>query len=103
MHTHDFTALFAAYPAVIAELPACFTSHEFIRALARQQQCLYIEALYAYRHTQRAGKVAPFLIVHGILAQQLERYPELVRKLSPAVPSTDLFGNDNAAALWEKC
>lgn len=102
MTTHDFSALLATYPSVIAVLPAQFTSHQFIRELARDQQTLYIEALYAYRHTQRAGKAVPFQIVHGILAQNLEHFPGLVHKLSPAVPSADLFGHANTAALWER-
>lgn len=103
MSTHDFSALLAAYPDVIAAQPARFTSHDFSRALANRQQRLYIEALYTYRHTKSAGQAAPFMVVHGVLAQKLADFPGLVRKLSPAVSSTDLFGRANTAARWEKC
>jgi len=96
------TTLFAAYPAVIAALPHQFTSHQFLRELARRQQVAYIGALYAYRTTLRMGKPAPFMAVHAILAQYLHQYPTLVRLVDPAVASEDLFGQSNTAALWEK-
>ena len=94
--------LYGAYPAVIAALPHQFTSHRFLRELARQQQVAYIEALYAYRSTLRLGKPAPFMAVHAILAKYLHQYSALIRLVSPAVASEDIFGQDNTASLWEK-
>lgn len=102
MTMDNFTALFDSYPTVIHELPMRFTSHEFIRELARQQQVLYVEALYACRHLLYKGHPAPFMIVHSRLAMHLENYPDLIRKVSSAVPSQDMFGKANTAALWEK-
>lgn len=64
MSEHDFSALYAQYPAVIASMRDTFTSHEFILRLAQQNQTLYIEALYSYRHKTHRGKPAPFLMVH---------------------------------------
>jgi len=102
MPDEALTTLYAAYPTVIAALPHQFTSHQFLRELARHQQVAYVEALYAYRTTLRMGKPAPFMIVHGILAQHLHQYPALVRLVAPAVASEDIFGQDNTASLWEK-
>lgn len=102
MSLHDFTALFDAYPTAIAAMGNQFSSHRFIQQLAHQEQVLYIEALYAYRHHLRNGKPAPFMMVHGILAGHLERMPELVRKVGTDSDSHDLFGGENAAVLWEK-
>ena len=99
---YDFTPLFEAYTAVIEALPAQFTSHQFLRELARQQQVLYVEALYAHRHVLRSGKPAPFLVVHSQLAQHLLACSDQIRQVKSAVSSVDLFGNPNTAALWEK-
>jgi hypothetical protein len=102
MSTHDFTSLFAAYPSVIAAMPQEFTSHEFILELARREQRLYIEALYDYRNSLRSGTAVPFMIVHGVLARELDNFPALVRKASCSVASTDIFGQPDGAALWYK-
>lgn len=102
MPIHDFAPLLAAYPAVIGVMPSEFTSHQFIRELMRQEQVLLIEALYAYRHQLRAGRPAPFMIVHGILTQRLADFPHLVTKISTAAPSVDLFGSANQATQWRK-
>jgi hypothetical protein len=102
MPEHDFKALYDQYTAVIAQMPPTFTSHLFILRLAQQNQRAYIEALYAYRDVPRSGKTAPFMIVHGILAQHLFEYPDLIEKLSPAVKSKDIFGSDNTASEWRK-
>jgi len=100
--TDSLDTLYAAYPAVIAAMPQQFTSHQFLRELARQQQVAYVEALYAYRATLRMGKPAPFMVLHSILARHLHDYPGLVRLVAPAVASEDIFGQDNTASLWEK-
>jgi hypothetical protein len=100
--SHDFSLLYAHYPEVIARMPEDFTAHEFILKLAQLQQPLYIEALYYYRRHLRDGHPAPFMMVHGVLANHLHEYPRLIRKVSSAVPSKDIFGNDNTASLWSK-
>ncbi len=102
MSIHDFTALYDHYPEVTEAMPREFTSHRFILELARRHQTEYVEALHAYRNTLWKGVPAPFMMVHSQLALQLESMPHLVRKVSPVVPSTDIFGTRNTAALWQK-
>jgi len=101
MPSHDFTALFEKYPSIIRKMPTAFTSHQFILELARQEQRLYIEALYDNRDMRRSGKRAPFLIVHARLAQELGKFPHLIRKLK-TVNSKDIFGQPNSSVKWEK-
>ncbi len=100
MSTHDFTELYVHYPAVIAQMPATFTTHEFIRRLAQHNQTLYIEALYAYRHSTRQGEPTPFMMVHGTLATHLDTIAELENLCY--VPSTDIFGQSNECVRWRK-
>lgn len=102
MADHDFTALYAQYPAVIATLPDCFTSHQFILELARQCQTLYVEALYSYRNHTHRGSPAPFLIVHGLLAQGLLEFPTLIRQTRNSVPSQNIFGEGDTCSEWSK-
>jgi len=100
MTEHDFTELYSHYPALIGQMPETFTSHEFILRLAQQHQKLYIEALYAYRDLLHRGEHAPFMIVHGILAQHLATIPALEQL--PNVSSTDIFGQSNECSQWRK-
>ena len=102
MTVHDFSGLYAQYPLTIAAMPNSFTSHKFILELARQNQTLYIEALYSYRHNTHRDSPAPFLIVHGILAQQLLEFPRLIRQVRKNAPSQDIFGEDASCSEWEK-
>ena len=95
MPKHDFSALFAEYEAIIAQMPETFDSHQFILRLAQQHQPLYIEALFSYR-----DKPAPFKIVHGILAKHLHAYPGLGQV--GVVSSTDIFGQSNGCARWRR-
>ena len=101
MPSHDFTALFEKYPRIIRHMPNTFKSHQFILELARQEQMLYIEALYDYRDKRRSGKRTPFLIVHGLLAQQLGAYPLLIEKVE-VVNSKDIFGQPASSVKWRK-
>ncbi len=96
MTKRDLSELFACYPELIIQMPPVFTSHEFILALARQHQRLYIEALYAYRDA-----VDPFKTVHATLAMHLKQYPELVR-YDQRVSSRNIFGRPGDCAQWEK-
>jgi hypothetical protein len=102
MPGHDFSALYAQYPSTIARMRGTFTSHQFILELARQNQNLYIEALYSYRHHTHRNVSAPFMMVHGILAQHLAAYPNLIEQTHKSVPSKDIFGQDNACSEWRK-
>lgn len=102
MPDHDFSSLYAKYPSVIARMSKEFTSHEFILELARLHQVPYIEALYAYRHSLREGKPVPFMIVHGILAQQLANYPRLIKQVKKDATSVDIFGQDSWCSLWRR-
>lgn len=102
MLVHDFSALDKHYPAIIAQMPERFTSHQFILELARQHQKLYIEALYSYRDHKHRNVPAPFLMVHGILAQRLLNFPELVEQIRKDAPSKNIFGEDSTCSNWQK-
>ncbi len=102
MAVHDFSDLYAQYPSVIADMPDSFTSHQFILELARLNQTLYIEALYSYRHHTHRGSPAPFLMVHGILAQQLLEFPKLIRQVRKNASSQNIFGEDDPCSEWAK-
>ena len=102
MTEHDFGALYAQYPTTIVQMPETFTSHQFILELARQNQTLYIEALYSYRHHAHKDTAAPFMIVHGILAQHLAEYPSLLEQIRKNAPSSDIFGQENLCSEWRK-
>ena len=96
------TRLFVHYDEIIAEMPRTFTSHQFILRLAQRYQVEYIEALYSYRSNLRSGKPAPFMILHGILAQHLQGCDGLVTQVATLVDSTDIFGEDQQCAQWQK-
>ena len=102
MAVYDFSNLYDGYPSVIEVMPNTFTSHQFILELARQHQTLYVEALYSYRHHAHRGVPAPFLIVHGILAQQLLEFPKLIRQVRKDAPSKNIFGEDDTCSEWTK-
>ena len=102
MAEHDFSDLYDQYPHIIAQMPEIFTSHQFILELARQNQTLYIEALYSYRKHVHRGVPAPFLMVHGILAQHLLNYPALIEQIRKDATSKNIFGQDNTCSEWIK-
>ena len=101
MANHNFSELYDQYPGSIAQMPEVFTSHEFILALAHQNQRLYIEALYSHRDYLHRGGNAPFLVVHRVLSQRLSDLPELVEHIG-TVPSRDIFGHSNNCAQWQR-
>lgn len=102
MAKHDFSELYARYPELIAQMPRVFTSHQFILELARQNQALYIQALYACRNHKRDHQPVPFMIVHGALARKLSAFPELIRQVRGDAPSRDIFNQANTCAEWVK-
>lgn len=93
---HDFSALYAAYGTIIQMMPQRFSSHQFILALAQQEQDIYIEALFVYRINNN-----PFQVVHGVLSQRLREHANEVRYVGE-FDSHDIFGNPNRCAFWEK-
>ena len=97
MPQHDFSELYAKYPDIIAQMPQVFTSHQFIVQLARQNQRLYVEALYSYR----AGG-EPLKVVHARLAAYLKEHAHLLRMKAADVPSRSIFGRMEMCAQWEK-
>ena len=97
MSKHDFSELYARYPDIITGMPPVFTSHQFIVELARQNQRLYVEALYSYRAWGE-----PFKIVHGQLTKHLNQLTHLVRVVRTGLPSRNIFGQMGACAQWEK-
>lgn len=101
MAQYDFSALFERYPAIIAGMPAAFSSHEFVLRLAREEQSLYVEALYHYRNTMHRGMPTPFMYVHAFLARHLRTLPDLV-EYTGDVPSRDIFGQSSECAQWRK-
>lgn len=88
--------LYAQYPTVITQMPDPFTSHQFILALAQQNQREYIGAL----HTNRDSD-APFRAVHARLSQALYDFPSLVNFLGE-VDSVNIFGMTGRCAQWQK-
>jgi hypothetical protein len=95
MLQHDFGELHDKYDAVIDQMPAVFTTHQFILRLAQQNQRLYIDALDGCRHEE-----APFRMVHAALAVHLTTL-QCLEQL-PHVASTDIFGGRSECAQWHK-
>jgi hypothetical protein len=102
MPEHDFSELYDQYPTAIERMPDTFTSHEFILELARHNQTAYIEALYSYRHHTHRGAPAPFMMVHGILAQRLAYFPDLIEQMRKDKPSKDIFNQESWCSEWRK-
>jgi len=99
---HDFSALYDAYPDIIAQMPDVFTSHEYILQMAQRHQRLYVEALYSYRDSLRRGEPTPFMVVHRLLSQHLRDRPDLVTYLGE-VRSEDIFRQPSKCPQWRKC
>lgn len=95
--SEEFQALKAFFPKVIQDLKSSFTSHEFIRELARLHQPEYVRALNRYIDDEKA----PFQKLHGLISNALHRYPQLVEKLGD-VDSVDIFGKEGKCAEWRK-
>jgi hypothetical protein len=95
---HDFSQLYALYPALIAQMEDKFTSHQFILELARQHQALYVEALYEYRPND------PFKVVHRVLSQHFNSIPDQVTRDgdATAAESFDIFTQQQGCARWRK-
>ena len=61
---HNYSQLYAQFPAVIALMKDTFTSHEFIQRLAQRKQREYAAAASAYGATRAA-----FRQVHAVLSR----------------------------------
>jgi hypothetical protein len=95
MGKHDFAALFEQYPPVVRLMARQFTAHKFILELARQNQRLYVEALYAYREG------APFQAVHHELARLLNEC-RLVERDGDELHSQDIFTVPQGCSRWRR-
>jgi hypothetical protein len=73
-----------------------FDSHDFILVLAQKYQKLYIQALYEHRDQNR-----PFHRVHMAIAKRLKKHADLVKQID-SKPSTNIFGQVNKVAVWQK-
>jgi len=93
---HDYTEIDNQYPAVIALMPATFTSHQFILRFAQQNQGHYIDALAAYRNSQ-----TPFRTLHAQLSERLHLFDNVILHRG-TVRSDDIFGDQSECAQWEK-
>lgn len=94
--------LYDQYPAIIEQMHNRFNAHEFILRLAHENQVDYINALLIYTGHLRNGRPAPFMMLHGILAQRLLDLPELVRYVGIKEDSHDIFKQPQSCSLWEK-
>ncbi len=91
-----FEELEKHYPAVIAQMPDRFDSHQFILRLAKQPniQPLYVQALARYSEE-------PFRAAHAELSKRLGKFNHLIRRIGDT-NSPDIFGDVCEAATWEK-
>ncbi|HMQ30607.1 MAG TPA: hypothetical protein PKD53_07745 [Chloroflexaceae bacterium] len=90
------TELEAHYPEVITAMGATFASHEFVLALARRFERVYVAALAEHASCER-----PFQAVNDMLAERLANFPSLVAKTGERTV-TDFFGNLQRASVWRK-
>ncbi len=91
-----FTELEAHYPEVITAMGTTFASHEFILALARRFERMYVAALSEFTEAER-----PFQAVNELLAERLANFPGLVVQAGERTV-TDIFGNLTRATVWRK-
>lgn len=99
MATHDFSILESKFPEIVYQMSETFDSHEFLLALARNNQAEYVKALAAYNNS---GNPAPFQAVHGALMHKLKKHSGLVKLLRDDKPSKDIFGQSRPCGEWEK-
>ena len=102
MAKFNFSVLYDQYPAIISLMPPVLDSHQFILELARLNQAEYIRALCAYLDPVTDEALAPFQVVHGILAKQLKDFSEFVVLIRNDKPSSDIFGKSQECAEWRK-
>ena len=93
---HNFAALKLQYPAVISQMNPVFNAHEFILELARQNQTLYVDALYSYK----GGN--PFQTVHHLLANFLNDFDKLVERHGDDPDSPDIWTKHKGCSRWRK-
>lgn len=91
-----FIELEAHYPEVITAMGTTFASHEFILALARRFERIYVAALAEFTEYER-----PIQAVNELLAERLANFPALVAQAGERTV-TDIFGNLQKATVWRK-
>ncbi len=99
MATYDFSNLESKFLDIVNQMSDTFDSHEFLLALARNNQSEYVKALSAYNG---AGNPAPFQAVHGAIMHKLKKHSGLVTLLREDKPSKDIFGQSQPCGEWEK-
>ncbi len=102
MAGYDFSELESRFPEIVQKIPDPFDSHEFILALAQQNQAEYVRALCAYSDYLYRGKPAPFQAVHSAIIRKLAKHSELVKLIRDNKPSRDIFGKINYCGEWQK-
>jgi hypothetical protein len=102
MASYDFSELESRFPEIVQKMPDTFDSHEFILALAQQNQDEYVKALCDYTGYLFRGKPAPFQAVHRVIIQKLAKHSELVSLIRDDKPSRDIFGKSHHCGEWQK-
>ncbi len=102
MAQYDFSYLESKFPEIVKQMPDRFDSHEFLLALAHQNQAEYVKALYANVDYVNQENPSPFQIVHSVIMKKLKHHTELVTLLRDDKPSKDIFGKSQTCGEWEK-
>ncbi|MBK9602107.1 MAG: hypothetical protein IPO36_09730 [Anaerolineales bacterium] len=84
------------FPKIVKLMPDEFNSHDFILALARKYQKLYVQALFANKEEN-----LPFNRTHMAIGKRLKRHKDLVKQIDYK-PSPNIFGQENKVAVWQK-
>jgi len=84
------------FPKIVRLMPDEFDSHEFILALARKHQKLYVHALFT-----RKNENLPFNRTHMAIGKRLKRHKDLVEQIGNR-NSPNIFGLESKVAVWRK-
>lgn len=102
MAKFDFSTLYSRYPAAIDKMPKVFNSQQFILELARQNPTIYVSALYVYREAEHQGVIAPFQVLHRILAAKLKDFPEIIELVRTDAVGQDILGQPAPCTEWRR-
>ena len=85
------------FPKIVRLMPDDeFDSHDFILALARKYQKLYVRALFTSKDEN-----LPFNRTHRAIGKRLKRHKDLVEHIDNQ-PSENIFGQKSLVAVWRK-